>query len=424
MLTGVFMQIFAASYVLPISSPPIAGGAIAVRNGRIVDVGPVDALRAAWHAPVRDYPGGLIIPGLVNAHTHLELTHFPAWKIRKDLDYAPRTYVDWVIQVIKIKRGLEIQELEMSLLEGIRISLEAGTTAIGDVLSDRRLLHVYSGSDFAGRLFLEALGQEPAACKALAGKLEETLRTFHGGGTLPGLSPHAPHTLSPAFFRELKQLAAAHSVPVMTHLSESPEEAAFMHDSTGRIAETLYPFVRWEGYLPAPMRTTSTVYLDGMGILDPTTIAVHCVHITPADAEILKKRGVCAVICPRSNEKLAVGMAPFHLLKTAGIPLALGTDSLASNDSLSMWDEMRFVLAETPDAFTPEELLRMASLGGAEVLGLSDAIGSLEKGKRADFLVVGASGKDMHRALIEEGRLDEVFVAGVPIAEQSRSEGT
>lgn len=421
------MQIFAASYVLPISSPPIAGGAIAVHDGRIMDVGTLDSLRAVWNAPVLDYPDGIIIPGLINAHAHLELTHFPAWKMRKDLDYAPRTYVDWVIQVIKIKRGLEIQELEASLLEGIRISLEAGTTAIGDVISDRRLLSAYDGSTFTGRLFFEALGQEPASCKALAGKLEETLRTFSASEILPGLSPHAPHTLSPAFFLDLKRLAESLSVPLMTHLSESPEEAAFMHDSTGRIAELLYPFVHWEDYLPAPMRTTSAAYLDSLGVLDSSTIAVHCVHITPADAEILKKRGVRAVICPRSNDKLAVGRAPAHLLKTAGIPLALGTDSLASNDSLSLWDEMRFVLADTPDAYTPEELLRMASLGGAEVLGLDKETGSLEKGKRADFLVVGnpkgVSGKDMHRALIEEGRLDEVFVAGVPITVKSGSKG-
>lgn len=418
------MQIFAASYVLPISSPPIAGGAIAVRNGRIMDIGSLNDLRAAWNAPVQDYTDSIIMPGLVNAHAHLELTHFPSWKMRKDLNYAPRTYVDWVIQVIKIKRGLEIQELETSLLEGIRISLEAGTTAIGDAVSDRRLLHSYRGSTFTGRLFLEALGQEPASCKVFADKLEETLRTFNAGDILPGLSPHAPHTLSSAFFQDLKRIAAALSVPLMTHLSESPEEAAFMHDSTGRIAELLYPFVHWEDYLPAPMRTTSAAYLDSLGVLDSSTIAVHCVHITPADAEILKKRGVRVVICPRSNDKLAVGRAPVHLLKTAGIPLSLGTDSLASNDSLSLWDEIRFVLADTPDAFTSEELLRMASLGGAEVLGLDNETGSLEKGKRADFLVLGkpqgVSGKDMYRALIEEGRLDEVFVAGVPISVKSR----
>src|SRR5574340_910043 len=116
------MQIFAASCLLSISAPPLAGGALAVADGRIVDTGTLAELRATHNAPVRDFPGCVIMPGLVNAHTHLELTHFPSWKIRKDIDYAPRTYVDWVIQVIKLKRSLTPQELELSLREGFRIS--------------------------------------------------------------------------------------------------------------------------------------------------------------------------------------------------------------------------------------------------------------------------------------------------------------
>jgi aminodeoxyfutalosine deaminase len=414
------MQIFAASYVLPISSPPIADGAIAVRDGRIVDVGPLDIVRSAWNAPVHDYPGSVITPGLVNAHTHLELSHFPSWKIRKGLDYQPRTYVDWVAQVIKIKRGLELHELELSLLEGLRISLEAGTTAVGDVISDMRLLPLFSGGTSCGRLFLEAVGHEPLACQTLLEKLADTLHSFNCGKLLAGLAPHAPHTVSPGLFQALRRLAADNSLPMMVHLAESLEEVAFMHDSTGKIAEILYPLVHWEEYLPRPMRTTSAAYLDTLGVLDSSTIAVHCTHITPADAEILKKRGVGVVLCPRSNDRLAVGRAPVHLLKKLGIPLALGTDSLASNDSLSLWDEMRFSLTATPGLFTPEELLRMASLGGAELLGVSKETGSLEKGKRADFLVVrppaAESKHDLQRALIEEGRLDDVFVAGVPIA--------
>jgi cytosine/adenosine deaminase-related metal-dependent hydrolase len=412
------MQIFAASCLLSISASPLAGGALAVADGRIVDTGTLAELRAAHNAPVRDFPGCVIMPGLVNAHTHLELTHFPSWKIRKDIDYAPRTYVDWVIQVIKIKRSLTSQELELSLREGFRISLESGTTALGEILSDRSLLPLYAGTPFAGRIFFEALGQDPVQCPLQLERIGEALDAFPCGNLLPGLSPHAPHTLSTAFLQGIKALADKRSLPVAIHVAESREEAAFLHDTSGKIAELLYPFVHWENYLPPPQRTTPVAYLDRLGALDERTAAVHCVQINGADAEILKRRGASVVICPRSNEKLDVGKAPVHLLKKTGIPLALGTDSLASNDSLSMWDEMRFVRQAFPGVFTPGEILEMATLQGARAIRVEMEAGSLEKGKRADFLVVDPgqfpSLAELPEALLEEGQLKEVFIGGKP----------
>ena len=129
-------MIFAASYVLPISSPPIPGGAVAVENGVITAVGPLKELRASCSDPVTELPGCTITPGFVNAHTHLELTHFPAWKVRKELDYLPKTYVDWIQQVVKIRRALHADDLELSVREGVRLCLESGTTAIGEILTD------------------------------------------------------------------------------------------------------------------------------------------------------------------------------------------------------------------------------------------------------------------------------------------------
>jgi cytosine/adenosine deaminase-related metal-dependent hydrolase len=322
-------------------------------------------------------------------------------------------------QVIKIRRALSRQEVELSVREGVRISLAAGTTAIGEILTDSSIRPLYDTFPLSGRIFFEAIGQESSSCTVLQGKLEQLLHSYHGGNFLPGLSPHAPHTLSPAFFRDIVQLARAESLPHAVHLSESPAEAAFMHDSSGGIAELLYPLAHWEGFLPRPMHTTSTAYLDSLGVLDFRTIAVHCVQITPADAELLKQREVRVVICPRSNDKLAVGQPPLHLLKKTGIPLALGTDSLASNESLSLWDEMRFLLDQNGSPFSAAELLRMASLGAAEVLGIQASTGSLEPGKRADFLVVepGAipSATGICQSLIEKNALQQVYIAGQPI---------
>ena len=409
------MRIYAASQLLPVSSPPIAGGAIAVKDGLIAAVGTLGELRAIG-APVTDLPGCAIMPGLVNAHTHLELTHFPAWKLRKNLDYLPKSYVEWIQQLVKIKRALLPGELELSVREGLRLSIESGTTALGEILTDFSLAPLYGSSPLIGRLFLEVLGHDPAHCDALLERAGAALQSLPQGGFLRGISPHTPHTVSERLFKDVQELSGRLEIPKAVHLSETVEEVAFMHDTTGAIAKVLFPMAHWEEYLPHPMRTTSTGYLDRLGVWDRSTLAVHAVHVTPADVALLKERGVSVVLCPRSNERLFVGCAPHHLLKSAGIPLALGTDSLASNDSLSLWDEIRFLQQSAADAFSAEELVAMATLGGARALGLESNAGSLEVGKRADFLVLSGcavgAGQAPCQKMLEHGRLEQVFIAG------------
>lgn len=395
------------------------GGALAVQDGCIAAVGPLPQLRRAFNdAPVREFPGCVLMPGLVNAHTHFELTHFPAWKLRKGFDYAPRTYVDWVIQLIKIKRGLDLHEVELSLREGIRISIESGTTCAGDILSDWRLLPQYSGVLLSGRLFFEVLGHDPLHCAAQMERLESILNGSSCGNLQPGISPHAPHTVSADCFRAAGRHAGERSLPVTVHVAESGEETKFFHDTTGAIADLLYPFVHWEPYLHSPRRTTPVSFLEETGILAHSPSLVHCVHTTAADAEVLKRHGVTVILCPRSNDHLLVGKAPVPLFKKAGIPMALGTDSLASNDSLSLWDEMRFFRRQFPQTLTPSEILEMVTVNAARALRVSDRTGSLEKGKRADFLVVKIPGSpvaDLCEAVIEEGQLEEVFIGGSPV---------
>ena len=231
------MKIYAASYLFPVSSPPVEGGALVVENGRIRAVGKLSDLTAVCSAPVVELPGCAIIPGLVNAHSHLELTHFPSWRVRKGIDYSPRTYIDWIIQVIKIRRSLSREEREHSVFEGIRISLEAGTTALGEILSDPGLLSLYLRSPLTGRVYLEGIGQEPRRWVSLQTAIAGALPRFSGTALLPGISPHAPYTLSEDLFRQLRDLAIEESLPLMIHLAESREEPAFIFESTGPIAE-------------------------------------------------------------------------------------------------------------------------------------------------------------------------------------------
>ncbi|GAM10050.1 aminodeoxyfutalosine deaminase [Geobacter sp. OR-1] len=409
------MKIIAASYLYNPGSTPAANGAVAVRDGRIVAVGPLDDVRRDFPWPVEDHPGCVLMPGMVNAHTHLELTHFPSWKIRKGVDYMPRQYVDWIVQVVKICRALTQDELRHSLDEGARISLAAGTTTVGDILSNLTLLADYMRLPVSGRVYLEAIGHDPVQCEARKSDMEAAIRTITAASLLPGVSPHAPHTLSEQFMRDITGMADSFGLPTMIHLAESADEIDFWFDTTGRIATEIYPMAGWEPYLPPPRRMSPVAYLDSLAVLTPMTTCVHAVHVTPADVGILRDRGVAIVICPRSNDRLVVGAPPLMLFRGSRIPLAIGTDSLASNDSLSMWDEIRFLFERYPRMFTPDELLGMATIGGARALHLDSGTGTLEVGKRADIQVLSPSGA-LTSGKLADLLLDSAVVATVYLA--------
>lgn len=293
--------------------------------------------------------------------------------------------------------------------------LESGTTAIGEIVTNPALAELYHDSPLAGRLYFELIGQDPVL---FAGKLAgatDAARQCTGQRLLPGLSPHSPYTVAPEHLATIRDAASSAALPLAIHVSESRSEAEFLFDGTGELGTSFYPFVGWERYLGHPPRCSSTELLDRSGLLTPATLAVHCVHVSVADARIIKARGAHVVLCPRSNELLDVGRAPVHLFKKFDIPLALGTDSLASNNSLSLWDEMRFALETFPNDLSEQEVFRMATSGGAAAVGISAECGSLEAGKRADFQVIGNCGgtdDGVLERVIRGGELHELYVGG------------
>lgn len=410
--------IAAASWLVTPGRDPLAGGAMLVENGLIRAVAPLAELKSAYALPVAEFPGYAILPGFVNAHTHLELTHFPSWYLKSGMDYHPRRFVDWIIQLIKVKRSLTVDDYRSSVHEGMRICLESGTTAIGEIVSNPAVTDCYGSENFSGRLYFEVLGQDPVRFNAMLGKAMEYAVHDRPPQFQAGLSPHAPYTIADAHYPLISAAGQSAGLPFAIHLSESQEETDFVFDTSGQLAEVFYPYVSWEKYLMPPRKRSSTDLLNSAGMLKPGTMAIHCVHVTLADAEVLKKQRVHVVLCPRSNQRLNVGKAPAALFKKLDIPLALGTDSLASNDSLSIWDEMRFAIDAHHGALTPVDLFSMATEGGASALGLSNVIGSLEAGKRADFQVVQVTGRpDSAEHLLEwiigNGHPEEVYVAGV-----------
>ena len=259
--------IYAASWLINPDAPPVAGGAILVRDGLISAAGTLADLKREYSAAVIEYPDCAILPGFVNAHTHLELTHFPAWRLRSNIDYNPRRFTDWIIQLIKIARGLTPEDYPSSLREGMRMCLESGTTAVGEIVSNPMLAGLYAEAPLAGRLYFEVLGQDPVRFNDKLGGAVAVAAAGSGesGSMTTGLSPHSAYTIGVEHLSAVRDAALSRRLPLSIHISESKAETDFIFDSSGPLAQDFYPFAGWERYLTHPMRCSSTDLLDRHG---------------------------------------------------------------------------------------------------------------------------------------------------------------
>jgi cytosine/adenosine deaminase-related metal-dependent hydrolase len=378
--------LYLARFLLPIGAAAIEHGALLVENGRIADVGPAGSLRQAHPgAELCDFGQAILLPPLVNAHTHLELTAFPEWAVKLGETAAVTSFVDWIKRVIRVKRGTHLDRFLPSLRAGIQQSLASGTGAVGDILSFFPARVGYAGSPLRGTLFLETLGRDPGQGRKILQGIGGVLDEKSAGQMQLGLSPHSPYTLSLEYLEAVLDYGRRRRVRRSIHLGESPAEAVFLADSDGEIATMLYPHVGWEAMLPPPARRSPVAYLGEAGGLQPETLLVHGVQVDAEDAAAIAAAGATMVLCPRSNARLEVGTAPVELYLRHGVNLALGTDSLASCDSLSIWDEIAFARRQFSPWLCPNHLLRMATLNGAQALGLGGQMGSLAPGWGAHF---------------------------------------
>ncbi|MGE5126346.1 MAG: amidohydrolase family protein, partial [Betaproteobacteria bacterium] len=403
--------------MLPISGPPLRCGRVAVAGGRIAWVGRAgDA--GEPRAPLRDLGPGVLLPGLVNAHCHLELSHLAG---RVPFGGG---FVAW-IEALVAERGrssplaaaggtaappaAEPDEARAATLRAIRFLEERGTVAVGDVSNALAHLDALAGSRLDAVVFAELLAWDPVRADATLAWGEERRRAV-ASLVRPGLdvrlAAHAPHSVSPALLRLLVERGG----PAAIHLAESRDEARFLCDGGGP----------WRGFLERrglghvafePPGVGPVRYLEQAGALHPRLVAVHCVQVDAADRERLARHGVHVVLCPRSNRSLGVGQADAPALLASGVRLALGTDSLASAETLDVLDDAVLLHRQFP-ALEPAAIVRMATLGGALALGL-DGLGALAPGKRAAlaFAAAAAGPDDPHAHLLSgEARLSRVEV--------------
>lgn len=381
--------LYRCRFVLPISSAPIEDGAVLVADSRIVAVGSMRELTVAYpQAAVIDFCDAVLLPPLVNAHTHLELSNFKSWAAAAGRPDAPQDFVDWILWLVRIRRHISVQQFHDSVVAGLKASLLAGTGAIGDILTTLPALPAYRNSPLRGRIFAEVLGHDPQVVQARLTAIEAAVQNPPALSLDWGLSPHAPYTLSAAATDQVFDFAGRLTLPCAMHLAESEDETRFLQEGSGAIAESLYAAAKWDVKLSPPPGCSPVGALCRPGRLRRGDLTVHGVQVDGADVELLKRTGCSLVLCPRSNAALHVGKAPVAAYLEAGVPLALGTDSLASATSLSIWDEMAFARDWFQGALAPRDWLEMATMGGAGALGLQGRSGQLAAGCEASFQVV------------------------------------
>lgn len=404
-------SVYAARWVLPVDTPPLEDAEVIVEDGLIQAVRP----RRTPADDCQDFGEAVLMPGLVNAHTHLEYT-----ALRGFLEDIP--FFSWIRALTAAKAALTPEDWLWSARLGALECLAAGITTVGDNTDAGVTMHVLSETGLRGIVYQEVFGidhREPVApiMAALGAKIE-THRRLASERVSVGVSPHASYTIRPALFASLHDFVTNESLPTSIHIAESAAESLLMERGEGPFAE-MYARrgITWE--VP---RVTPTRYANDMNALGPKTLAIHCVHQTPEDSVLLVSTGAAIIHCPKSNAKLGAGVAPLaRWLRTEGLRVGLGTDSAVSNNTLDLFEEMRFALLmaravdEDIEAVTARDVVRMATLGGAEAMGLGAQIGSVTPGKRADLIAVrldhphAVPATDPYAALVYSVRADDVI---------------
>lgn len=321
------------------------------------------------------------MPGLVNAHCHLELSHLAGLSER-----WPSGFVPWVESLMAQRGSSAADEVRAATRRAIRQLESTGTVAVGDVSNALAHLDLLEESHLHAVVFYELIGWDPARAEEILGAAADVMALSAQPElrTRVRIAAHAPCSVS----AELLQGIVRRGGPASMHLAESPDETRFLAQGDGEWRAFLDR--RGLGHVPFDAPGLSPVaYVDAQGGLREGLVAAHCVQVDEADCALLARRGAFVAICPRSNRSLRVGMAPVRRLLDAGVRLCLGTDSLASAATLDLMADMALLQSQFPE-LAPEVIVRMATLGGALALGLPE-LGAIEPGRSADLAFVPAS---------------------------------
>src|SRR5438046_7212496 len=354
-----------AGSVHPVTAPPIEDGAVLVDDrGTIAAVGPNGLVPAPAGARELAFPHASLVPGLVNTHTHLELTHLADKN-------AEREFARWIRSLRTLKDATTPDEFARAAERGVRDAWAAGVTCVADTGSTGAPLEALARLGGRGIYYQEVFGPDPAKCAASMEELRralDRLSPFAASLLTLGVSPHAPYTVSEPLYRAVAELARSEGWPVAMHLAESPAETELVRDGAGSFAEAL----RARGFPITPRGCSPVEYLVQLGVVQRGTacLCIHCVQVDQRDVELLCHAGASIAHCPRSNRAHGHGAAPLAAFRRAGLRVGLGTDSVVSVGASSLLAEAAAAGLEGEDA------RRMLTIEGARARGLEGAIGS------------------------------------------------
>lgn len=386
------MTAYRAAWVCPIDRAPIKDGVVTVDAGRIAairasfdsgrDRGPASPL--AQDTPVvRDLGKVVLLPALVNAHVHLELS----W-LRGRVPPAHK-FTDWVKQLVAIRRGIERiddPDVVTPIREAIAELRESGTVAVGDISNSLASVKPMAEAGLNGIVFHELLGFKERDARLVERSLEAR-QAVAASGIRTSVAPHAPYSTSPELFQAIRKAVDDSPCPITSiHLGESPQEVELLATGTGSWRSMLEIIGAWRDDWRIP-GCGPVEYLDGLAVIDARTLVIHGVQLEEGALRRLAEIGATLVTCPRSNQWVGVGVPPIERFYQSGVAVAVGTDSLASVADLNLFSELKAMRWLAP-AVPAAAILESATLIGARALGLDRELGSLTPGKRAEMIAV------------------------------------
>jgi cytosine/adenosine deaminase-related metal-dependent hydrolase len=379
-----------ARLILPVCGPPVENGAVAISGNRVVSVGRWADVERESHQAVFDLGETILLPGLVNAHCHLDYTDMTGFPPQKQ-------FPDWIKGLVALKAAASYTDYAEAWLHGANMLLRTGTTTVGDIEAVPELLpEVSSSTPLRVYSFLELTGVKSRRKPSeILREASTKIRALSAGTHRAGLSPHALYSTMPPLLRQTARLARRRGWRVAMHVAESREESSMYLHRSG----PLFEWLNKQRDMSDCGGVTPVEQVRRCGLLAENFLAIHANCLEAGDIAALAKSGSSVVHCPRSHAYFQHPRFPYKELAAAGVNVCLGTDSLASvlpsrrgKPELNMFAEMRQFAEYYPDV-APEEIVRMATRGGARALGLEEIAGGIFRGSAADLAAIPFTGK-------------------------------